>query len=156
MNIVLVHGILGFRRKFGIEYFNGVKERLTKLTPNILVPVLDPTGAIVLRGEQLRSQILAALSDGTLNPSEKTHVIAHSQGGLDARSMLSPQNPHLTAGNNLAGKVASLTTIASPHQGSPIADLLALKPLDQRLRKLELLIHHPELGQDIVEAMLDR
>jgi hypothetical protein len=29
MNIVLVHGILGFREKFGIEYFRGVAEHLT-------------------------------------------------------------------------------------------------------------------------------
>jgi hypothetical protein len=26
MKIVLVHGILGFREKFGIEYFHGVAE----------------------------------------------------------------------------------------------------------------------------------
>ena len=59
-------------------------------------------------------------------------------------------------GTILPGKVASLTTVASPHRGSPIADLLALKPLDQQIGKLELLIHHPELGQDILEAMIDR
>jgi triacylglycerol lipase len=156
INIVLVHGILGFRRKFGIEYFNGVKELLTKFTPNILVPVLDPAGSIILRGERLRTLILGALGDGTLDPAQRTHVIAHSQGGLDARYMLSPKNPHLTPRNSLAGKIASLTTIGSPHQGSQIADLLMLKPVDRAVGSLELLIHHPELGQDFVEAMLDR
>jgi len=42
------------------------------------------------------------------------HIIAHSQGGLDSRHMIS----HLDMGKN----VRSLTTIATPHRGSPVAD----------------------------------
>lgn len=153
MNIVLVHGILGFREKFGVEYFNGVKERLSKFTPNILVPQLDSTGDIRACGEQLREAILAAFAGGALEAGAKTHIIGHSQGGLNARFMLSPKNPH---GGDLAGRITSLTTVGSPHQGSPVADLLALKPLDHKLGSLELLIHHPNLGQDIIRAMLER
>ena len=114
MNIVLVHGILGFRERFGVEYFNGVKEHLQRPGRKILAPQLDPTGPIRERGEQLRGLIWKAFGDGTLDPAARTHIIGHSQGGLDSRFMLSPKNPNTTPANDLAGKVASLTTIGSP------------------------------------------
>ena len=40
MNVVLVHGILGFRQKFGVEYFRGVAERFRAQGFAVLVPVL--------------------------------------------------------------------------------------------------------------------
>jgi hypothetical protein len=43
MNIVLVHGILGFRKRFGIEYFGGVAEHFRTKGLAVLVPELDPT-----------------------------------------------------------------------------------------------------------------
>lgn len=155
MNIVLVHGILGFRKRFGIEYFNGVRERLAKFTPNIFVPALSPTGSILTRGEELRAQLFEAFGNGTLDPEQRTHIIAHSQGGLDARFMLSPGNPNTVPANDLSGKIGSLTTIASPHRGSPIADLLLGRPFDHVLRRLEAFIHHPHLGEDFVRAGLE-
>jgi triacylglycerol lipase len=42
------------------------------------------------------------------------YLIAHSMGGLDSRFMLSPANL-----DHLAAHVASLTTISTPHHGSP-------------------------------------
>ena len=131
MNIVLAHGFLGFRQRFGIEYFNGVREHLEQLPANVFAPEVSPAGGIEVRGEELRRQILQAFTDGTLDPGEKAHLIAHSMGGLDCRYLLSPGNKHTTPENDLAGRIASLTTIASPHRGSPIADLFALKPVEE-------------------------
>lgn len=157
MNIILVHGILGFREKFGVDYFNNVKEHLLERPgSNILVPQLDATGDIRKCGEQLRGLILAAFAEGTLDPAAKTHIIGHSQGGLNARFMLSPKNPNTNAGNDLSSKITSLATIGSPHQGSPVADLLAGKPLDGKFKSLESILHHLDLGQDIVRALLER
>lgn len=119
MNIVLVHGILGFREKFGIEYFRGIAEHFQEKGLKVFVPVLDPTRGIEFRGGQLRDQINSALGSGKLDPAQKTHIIAHSMGGLDSRWMLSPANP-----NRIQASVRSLTTISTPHHGSPIADLL--------------------------------
>ena len=155
MNIVLIHGILGFCKKFGIEYFNGVKERLTKFTPQILVPALEPAGSIFTRGEQLRSLLLQAFADGTLDPGAPTHLIGHSQGGLDARYLLSPSNPHTTSASDLAPKIATLTTIGSPHLGSAVADFLQLRPLDRWLRRLAALLGRPALAKDVVSSGLD-
>src|SRR5580692_4150806 len=119
MNIVLVHGILGFRVKFGIEYFRGVAEHFREKGLKVSAPILDPTRGIEYRGCQLRDQINAAFGSGTLDPASRTHIIAHSMGGLDSRWMLSPANP-----NKIQAAVRSLTTISTPHRGSPIADLI--------------------------------
>jgi triacylglycerol lipase len=115
----LVHGILGFREKFGIEYFRGVTEHFREKGMKVIAPILDPTRGIEHRGGQLRDQITAALGSGDLDPAQKTHIIAHSMGGLDSRWMLSPVNP-----NRIQSPIRSLTTVSTPHQGSPIADLI--------------------------------
>lgn len=119
MNIVLAHGILGFRRKFGIEYFRGVAEHLRAEGFAILVPEVDSTLGIAFRGNQLGDQINNGFSSGLLDPTQKTHIIAHSMGGLDSRYLLSPKS-----GKKLLAPVRSLTTISTPHRGSPIADLI--------------------------------
>src|SRR5262249_37162163 len=51
--------------------------------------------------------------DGT-SPDEPVHVFGHSMGGLDARYMISRLG--------MAGRVLSLTTLGTPHRGSPFAD----------------------------------
>ena len=119
MNIILVHGILGFREKFGIEYFRNVAEHIREKGFKVIAPVLDPTQGIEFRSGQLRDQINAAFANGSIDPAQKTHIIAHSMGGLDSRWMLSPANPH-----RIHAPIRSLTTISTPHQGSPIADLI--------------------------------
>lgn len=141
MNVVLAHGFLGFRQLAGIEYFNGVKQYLEAHAPvKVLVTQVDPDQSIAVRGGQLRRQILVALGDlspdtkdektlaNSLDPSQKTHLIGHSMGGLDGRFMLSPANP-----DHIASRLASLTTISTPHRGSPIADLIAAKLEGRRL-----------------------
>jgi triacylglycerol lipase len=141
VNLVLAHGFLGFRQLAGIEYFNGVKQYLEAHAPvKVLTTQVDPDQGIAVRGGQLRRQILLALGDlppdtedekseaNSLDPSQKTHIIGHSMGGLDGRFILSPANP-----DHLASRIASLTTISTPHRGSPIADLIAAKLGGQRL-----------------------
>src|SRR5215471_6973860 len=124
MNIVLVHGIIGFRQKFGIEYFRGVAEHFRAQGFAVMVPELDPTRGIEFRGDQLCDQINNSFNSGLLDRTQKTHIIAHSMGGLDSRYLLSP-----VSGKQLLGPVRSLTTISTPHRGSPIADLID-KPLE--------------------------
>jgi hypothetical protein len=42
MNIILVHGTLSFRSKFGVEYFRGVAEHPRDEGLKVLAPALDP------------------------------------------------------------------------------------------------------------------
>ena len=123
MNLVLAHGLFGFRRLLGIENFNQLAADLeasfTALPIRVLVPEVPPVGRIEARGRQLARSIATGLGNGTLDPGEPVHIIAHSMGGLDARYCIAAQ-----CEPQLAGKIASLTTLGTPHRGSPVADLL--------------------------------
>lgn len=133
MNIILAHGILGFDKVLGIEYFNGIKAHLEskykdQYTLKVLVTKVDPTDSIEVRGKQLRDQILTAMDQTSqspsLNPADETHIIAHSMGGLDSRYILSPNNKPPVGERHIAEFITSLTTIGTPHKGSPVADLV--------------------------------
>lgn len=163
MNIVLVHGILGFRNRFGVNYFNHVQEHLlgSDSTLKILVPQLSAAGSIYTNGEELRAAILEAFAkpvgaDNALDPAARTHIIGHSQGGLDSRYLLSPDNPNTKPRDDLSGKIASLITIGSPHQGSEVADLLMGRPLDESaaLRWLHELFGVHGLAERVVRELL--
>lgn len=79
MNIILVHGILGFRRKFSLEYFRSVAEHLREKGLRVLAPALDPTQGIILRGNQLPDQINQAMANHDLDPTQKSHIIFPKQ-----------------------------------------------------------------------------
>ena len=50
------------------------------------------------------------------------HIVTHSKGGLDARLWLSA-NAAFNTGGASPFRVLSFTTLATPHRGSPLADL---------------------------------
>jgi triacylglycerol lipase len=111
--ILLAHGYFGFDRigvaSLGQEYFRGVRPRLEALGYSVFVTRVSPAGGIALRAAQLARQIERL---GT-----PVNIIAHSMGGLDARLAI--------ARLGLAARVASLTTIGTPHHGTPLADMAA-------------------------------
>jgi triacylglycerol lipase len=118
--VVLAHGLLGFSRvavrlggaDLGVSYFRGIAERLAAAGNRVLVPPVPPTGSIARRAEALRAAIVAEFGEGAGAP--RVHVVGHSMGGLDARHAIT----HL----GLADRVVSLTTLGTPHRGSPVAD----------------------------------
>ena len=132
MNIILAHGYLGFRSFLGTQYFNGVQPYLESRYPvKVVATQVDPVQGVTYRGKQLHRQVLVALGAtpaatpeeraiaGKLDAAEPVHLIAHSMGSLDCRYLISPGNP-----DNLANRVATLSTIGGPHRGTPIVDLL--------------------------------
>lgn len=121
MNIVLAHGVLGAHIFAGKPYFNGVAEHLRGVFhANVLETESKPIGVVKKRAQQMREQIRHHFGAA---PADKLIIIAHSMGGLDTRQMLKDD-----AG--LANHVRSLTCIATPHRGSPVATLLnAANPL---------------------------
>ena len=110
--VVLAHGMLGFDeiavagRRHG--YFRKIADGLSGLEAKFHTPRVPAAAPISVRAEQLR-----ALVDEL--PGERVNVIAHSMGGLDARYAISRLG--------LSDRVASLVTIGTPHQGTPVADL---------------------------------
>lgn len=73
---------------------------------------VPPFSPIPKRAEHLANQIDQVLER---SGKKKVNIIAHSMGGLDARYVISSMGYH--------NKVASLTTISSPHKGSRTADV---------------------------------
>ncbi len=126
--IVLAHGIARFdilleihRKKFNLsknplsdefQYFKNIK---THLESQDFKPVFhtnqDFAGSVDKRARQLRNKINQIISE---TGAGKVHIIAHSMGGLDARRMI--------VDLEMADKVASLTTIGTPHLGTILAD----------------------------------
>lgn len=118
--ILLAHGFFGFDHLAGIRgvpYWYDVVEFLAKNDEtNVCVGVVDPFNDSTTRGELLLQD---AIDCAAQTGHAKVNIIAHSQGGLDARVVA-----------NLAPElVASVTTIATPHHGTPVADL-AVAALD--------------------------
>jgi triacylglycerol lipase len=110
--VVLAHGILGFDsvevagRKH--DYFRGVPEQLRQLGCDVHVVRVPPLGSVAERAEALAGAVRSI-------DARQVNIIAHSMGGLDARYAISRLG--------LAAKVASLTTIGTPHRGTPLADM---------------------------------
>ena len=54
----------------------------------------------------------------------KVNLICHSLGGLDCRYLVSPAGMIADTGENAAPSVASITTVATAHRGTRVADVL--------------------------------
>lgn len=113
--IVLAHGFFGFDKFAGLDaitYFYEVKKELgAKGEQQVFTPAVDPFNDSTFRGAQLEAEIEKILAQ---TGHAKVNIIGHSQGGLDAR-VVAHDRPDL---------VASVVTVATPHQGTPIADVL--------------------------------
>ncbi|RLL53294.1 alpha/beta fold hydrolase [Mariprofundus sp. EBB-1] len=104
--IVLIHGLFGFRKLLWIEYFQGVRSLYESMGLRVIVPRLPPVGSLEQRAKSLALQL-----EDEAGP---LHLVGHSMGGLDARYYIN----HLHG----AEKVATLTTLVTPHRGSSVAD----------------------------------
>ena len=118
--VVLVHGIFGFdqltlgRTKIA-DYFRRIPKTLRDeghVVPE--PPQLNPAGSVAERAGDLQHYLEDPTNTEVVG--QKVHIVAHSMGGLDARYMISKLG--------MADRVLSLTTIGTPHHGSPIADLV--------------------------------
>lgn len=132
--IVLAHGFLGFGDIDGLNYFRGVKAHLDAQGYRVLQPTVNPIASVQERSASLSAQIKAWAG------ADKVHVIAHSMGGLDVRYLLQPKG-------GVAGELfASVTTLCTPHLGTPLATIVAGQADPIRL------LENPEFIQAFVEA----
>lgn len=110
--IILVHGFSGFTDLGPMEYFFGIKELFEEQGADVTAPALPP-----YNDPAERARVLADVIDATLarTGKAKVHLIGHSQGGIDARVVI--------AELGYADRVASYTTISTPHDGTEVAAL---------------------------------
>ena len=123
--IVFAHGFFGFEHFAGldyVDYFFHVREALAMSgETNVYFTGVDPFNTSVVRGAQLADQIEHILD--TTGYRQVT-IIGHSQGGLDAR-VVAHDHPEW---------VAAVYTIATPHAGTPVSDVVDRLISDPRLR----------------------
>ncbi len=114
--ILLVHGF-GFRdgKRFG--YWGRIPKTLEDMGCQVFYGEQDGAADTKTNGMHLARRIDQILAQ---TGAEKVNIIAHSKGGLDSRYAIST----LRAGE----KVASLTTLATPHHGSETVDRLMELP----------------------------
>lgn len=114
--IVFHHGFAGGHD--WIFAWNAVEETLEEDGHVVEVTAVPPFDTVEVRTEYLREAVDRVLAE---TGAEKVNIIAHSMGGLDAR--------HLVSALGYGDRVASITTISTPHRGTNVADLtLALTP----------------------------
>jgi triacylglycerol lipase len=128
--IVLAHGVCRFDKVWSdaleldnnddpkldqLHYFKGLRTELMKHGFTVYHSNVSWAAGVETRASELRDNVIKILEK---EGSEKVNIIAHSMGGLDARHMLySFRYP-----DRLHERVASLTTVSTPHEGSPFAD----------------------------------
>jgi triacylglycerol lipase len=111
--VVLVHGIVVHDR-WKINFFWGrIPKTLKEKGIRVFSGNTDSWGDYDSNAKILKSTIEKILLE---TKTEKVNIIAHSKGGIDSR--------YLIWKHDFEDKVASLTTISTPHYGSALADLI--------------------------------
>jgi triacylglycerol lipase len=112
------------------NYFFYLRDFLRERGIRALFPEVEATSGVATRARQLREQILRWTD-------EPVNLVAHSMGGLDARYLIT----HL----GMADRVRSVTTVGTPHHGSPVADWFC----DNFRYRIPLLLTLEALGMNV-------
>ncbi|WRT65552.1 uncharacterized protein IL334_002497 [Kwoniella shivajii] len=114
--IVFCHGLLGFDYlgpasvpTLQISHWRGIREVLESNGAEVLIARVPATSSIKDRAKILEEFISEKY------PGREVNLVGHSMGGLDCRYLISELRP-------TAFRPISLTTISTPHRGSPFAD----------------------------------
>ncbi len=110
--ILLVHGV-GYRDDMVISSWGRIPEYLRHGGARVFLGEAEAWSSFENNAKQLKIRIESILAE---THADKVNIIAHSKGGLDARYAISKLG--------VADKVASLTTVCTPHYGTCIADIV--------------------------------
>ena len=92
-----------------IHYWRNIADALKDIGATVFVTKVSRVADLATRASELKHQLDQNTQGRELN------LMGHSMGGLDCRYMISHLNPSLF-------RVHSLTTISTPHRGSPFMD----------------------------------
>lgn len=115
--ILFVHGVF-FRDTKYFNYWGRIPRELEKNGATVFYGEHQSALSVADSAKELAARIESIVAE---TGCEKVNIIAHSKGGLDCRYALSELG--------IAPRVASLTTVNTPHRGCVFADrLLAFAP----------------------------
>ena len=113
-HLVGQHGRLGSSLGLssdGLHYFRGIARHLRSNNFDVHHSSVSFAAPLARRAQDLSDEVQRILQ---LTAAPKAHIIAHSMGGMDARYMI--------VRLGMADRVATLTTIGTPHLGTSFAD----------------------------------
>jgi len=128
--VYLAPGMFGFARLVSFEYFEhvirAIEERFQAQGRPVEVRVCEvhPTSSIRRRATKL-AEMIAESSEDDEGP---IHIVGHSTGGLDARLVASPSvhlRPDVNQRLDWTERLRSITTVNTPHYGTPLASFFA-------------------------------
>jgi hypothetical protein len=139
-------GMFGFGRLASYDYFGHVEralsERIRNTGADVRTHVLDssPTASIRRRAVRL-AEVIASTCDLRNPDAGPIHLVGHSTGGLDARLVAAPGVSLATSAPNLEwrSRLTSITTINTPHFGTPLASFFTTVSGQRLLRTLSAL-----------------
>ena len=117
--IVLCHGLFGYDRlgwemwpRLQVRYWGDIWDALNSAGCRVHIARVPAIGNIEERAHHLKRFLNENCRGQDVN------LVAHSMGGLDSRFLIS----HLMNDRGCAFTVRSLTTVSTPHRGSPFMD----------------------------------
>jgi len=117
--VILAHGMAATDDMLGvIDYWWGIENAIENEGGNVYVTKVNCMDSTENKGKQFRDELARVLA---ISGASKVNIIGHSHGGLYSRYAIS----NLTLdGQSVSKKVASLTTLCTPHRGSSAADVI--------------------------------
>lgn len=109
--VVLAHGMMGWDTMLGIEYWYQIPNDLRNSGANVYTTQASGLESSEVRGEQLLKQVKDILA---ISGQTKVNLIGHSHGGHSVRYVAAM----------IPANIASVTTMATPAKGAPMADLI--------------------------------
>jgi triacylglycerol lipase len=114
--VVMCHGLFGTER-YGAgpihagDYYRGILKTIRASGVEVYAPRVHPLAGVYRRTWMLAQRITKKYGDSPI------HLIGHSMGGMDARLLaIDPAWDR---------RILSITTIGTPHLGTPLADVAA-------------------------------
>jgi triacylglycerol lipase len=135
--VVLVHGIAVSDRTNNVKIWGRISKVLADRDVQVFYGNTDAWGSYESNAFMLKKTIEKILSE---TGKEKVNIIAHSKGGIDSR--------YLIWKHDFGDKVASLTTICTPHHGAEIADLVYTQEMVHTKMSLRALALYDKLSND--------
>lgn len=111
--VLLLHGVALGDSFLGFNYFGRIPNHLRTYGADVEFGEMDAWSDSQDNAAQIKAKINWMLTHYGVS---KVNILAHSKGGIDTRAMIM-DDP------TMASKIASFTTLATPHRGSVLADI---------------------------------
>ena len=141
--VVLCHGLLGFDvlglrqvPLLSLNYWGTIPARLVESGVEVFVTRVPPSSNVRDRATALYQQLAKSF------PGKDLNLVGHSMGGLDCRYMASVLLATLPEAER-PFRIKSITTLVTPHRGSPFAEWVIGKlgidnTIERRLQRVGL------------------